>query len=280
MARSVRRTAPHFAMSAVAHEGAGKTWFGLSAPPPISYHSIDPNTQAVLDKAIDEGYVGADAVTLHMFELPTIAFMDQEDVQADAETKWSAFVESVRPLVEGKPDVRSVVLDTATEFDTLNVLAEFGKTDKISPESRRNRMGPVNARWKGIIRALETKGYNVVLLHRARDKWESKTQRGVRGVEEVRERMTGLFDFERIGFKDTGFITSAEVMLRFDPDREAKALSGKYGMKLTRTTLRPALIGTEWWGREKLEDGSRISRVSFPYLATQLYPNTSVEDWR
>lgn len=274
-------TIPSYVLSVCAQEGGGKTQFGLSAPPPISYHTVDPNTRAVVEKhfgcAIRK--IPSDILVYHDLKMPTIAFMDQDDVKTDAEEKWEKFIDSLRPIVNGETDIRSVVLDTATEFDQLNILAEFGKTDQIAPDSRRNRMGPVNKRWSGMIRALADAGVNVLLLHRMERKWETRETRGSGGREEKRVPMEGPWDFERKGHKDTGFENSVEVFLRHDPTRSSK-LAGQFGMFISRCTLRPSLIGSEYWGREKQADGQRVVRASFPYLSTLVYPNTSLDDWR
>ena len=281
--RSTFASTPTFVSSIVAGEGGGKTRFSLTMPKPLVIVSVDPNTRAVVEKAIAEGFVDAADLTVHHLKMPAIAFLsDKDDVKEEAEASWAAFIEILRPLVDGNPDaVKSVSLDTATEFDMMNVLQAFGKSDQITPEARRNQMGPVNTRWKGVVRALSDAGVNVALLHRAREKWETKTQRGTRGAEEVRDKMTGPWDFERIGFKDTGFITSAEIQLKFDPDREgATRLSDRFGLRISRSTIRPAVIGKEWWGRQQAEDGSRIHAAAFPWLAVQLYPATTIEEWR
>lgn len=275
------RALPTFVLSAIAAEGGGKTRFALSMPKPLVIASVDPNTRAVVEKAIDEGFVQESDVTVHYLRMPATAFNDKDDVAEKAAEEWETFINALRPLVDDNRDgVKSVALDTATEFDNLNILAEFGKSDQITPESRRNRMGPVNSRWKSMVRALGDASLNVALLHRGKAKWETRTERGTGGTKEVRSEMTGPWDFERLGFKDTGFITSAEVQLKFDPDREgATKLADRFGIRIARSTIRPAIIGSEWWGRQKLEDGSRIHAASFPWLAIQLYPNTTLEDW-
>lgn len=278
-ARPYRRS---FVCSACALEGGGKTDFGATATPPIAYLSVDPNTRAVLEKIFkvkDVSEIDEALLRYHPLRMPAIAFSDQDGVQEEAKAAWNEFIELLRPIVKGESDIRSVVVDTATELDTLNVLEEFGKTDQITPESRRNRMGPVNRRWSGWIRAVSDAGVNVILLHRLKRKWESKEQRGQGGTREVRSEMTGPWDYDRIGHKDTGFDNSVEVFLRHDPDRSEK-LVNQYGLRIMRSTLRPAIIGSELWGRAKQEDGARVRRVSFPYLATQIYPHTTLEDWQ
>lgn len=280
MKKSKTRTRKGVAISAVAREGGGKTSFGLSMPKPIAYISVDPNTEAVIEAAIKAGDVDSDDLIQHYITMPPIAFSDQDDVQGEASESWEAMIDVLRPFVkgEGDPQPASVVFDTATEIDTLNVLAEFGKTDQISPESRRNRMGPVNSRYKGMIRALTDKGIHVCLLHRAGDLYKNVNVRTRQGQEERREKVDGTWAIERKGFKETGFITSVEVFLAYEPDKGEKLVQ-QFGVQVVRALMRPGLKGKEFWGREKLDDGSRIRRASFPFIMSRIH-NSSIDDWR
>lgn len=267
------------ALSVVAREGGGKTWFGLSLPKPLAYISVDPNTEAIIEKAIKDGVVDGDDVIQHHLRMPAVAFSDQEDVKTEAETAWEALIDTLRPYVkgDGDPQPRGLVIDTATEIDNLNVLAEFGKIDQISPDARRNRMGPVSSRYKGVVRALTDAGIHVALLHRNGDLYKTVTYRSRGGEEEKRERVEGTWAIERRGFKDTGFITSTEIFLAHDPERHEQ-LRAQFGMYIARCSLRPGLKGSEHWGTTKI-DGERVRKASFAFLMTQVYPHTTIEDW-
>lgn len=274
---------PNVVASVVAFEGAGKTHFWLSAPKPIAVISTDTNTEATARAVLgmdDDDDFDESVVQFQQVSMPALAFDDRDDVQDEAKEKWDEVREFLRPFLKADDDdrPRTVVFDTAVDVFDLRVLAEFGKLDQIPPEVRRNMMGRCNTSYKGIIQAFKDRGINVVLVHRAKEKWTDKITRTNNGIKEERVRMNGPFDMERAGFKDTGFITGVEVQLAFDPEREGK-LSAKYGMHVSRCNPRPGLIGREFWGRQKLEDGSRIHKVSFPFLMSQVYPKTSPSDW-
>ncbi len=275
--RSSNRPRKGTVLSICATEGGGKTDMSLTLPTPLAMMSVDPNTEAVVRKAITEGRISADAITQHYIDMPAIAFSDQDDVKGEAETSWEALIDALRPFIDADDEdrPRSVVFDTATEVDRLNVLAEYGKTDQISPEARRNRMGPVNSRYIGMIRSLQNAGIHVALLHRVSEQWASVETRG--RSEERRERVEGVFAWDRKGFKETGNICSVEVVLAHDSGRSEK-LAGQFGMQIRRSTLRPALKGVEFWGRHKLEDGTRIRKASWAFLMAQVM-NEPVEKW-
>jgi hypothetical protein len=54
---------------------------------------------------------------------------------------------------------------------------------------------------------------------------------------------------------------------------------GKFGMKVVRCGHRPILVGQEFWGRERIGD-EMVVRGSFPWLASQIWPTTKLEDWQ
>lgn len=274
---------PNVVLSEVAFEGAGKTNFWLSAPKPIAAISTDTNTETTVRAVLkldDDDDFDPDILRYKQVSMPAMAFNDRDDNKEEATEKWEEIRDFLRPMVEDKSErPRTLVFDTAVDVFDLRMLAVLGKLDQIPPEVRRNLMGQVNTSYKGIVQAFKDRGVNVILVHRAKEKWIDKEQRTQRGIEEVRSRLTGPFDMEREGFKGTGFITGVEINLAFDPTRDGK-LSAKYGMQVTRCNQRPGLIGKEFWGRQKLEDGSRVHACSFPFLMSQVFPRTTIDDWQ
>ena len=277
-----RPRTPVAAYSVVGLEGRGKTRFLLTAPKPLTLVTIDPNSQYVIDAMAKEGALDADQVTVHQFRMPSLAFEeDRDDIKDEAMEAWKAIANVLRPIVQQEvdPRPRAVALDTGTDLYHLRVLGQFGKLDQISPEARRNMMGIPNRAYSGLVESLLSVGVNVLIAHRGKNAWADKVIRTQRGEEDTRVMLTGPFDVERDGFKGTGFITSVETVLAFEAERESKTLAGKFGMKVVRCGHRPILIGQEWWGREKQADGTRVVKASFPYLASQIWPDLGLEAW-
>lgn len=267
-----------FSLSAVAFGGGGKTEFLLTLPRPIYIIAMDPNTRAIIRRAKREGR--ADGITVKYVVPPALAFDERDDVQVEAQEKWDEIRDHLRPIIKDEIECASVGFDTACRIYNLGVLATFGKDTQIPPEVRKNMMGVVNSRWQGIVSALEHRGKNVCLLHRAREKWVDTVIETQHGSQEGRKQLTGPFDMERdtAAFKGTDFMVSTEIYLGFDPNRKTKTLSGKYGMKVVRSLQRPGLIGQTFWGRETI-DGKKVRKASWPYLSTLLYPGTKVSDF-
>lgn len=273
--RSLRR---RIVVSVKGVGGHGKTDFYTTMPKPILALSTDPNTRDVIEKIFKCDIDDLDPKILRLVNIPypMVGFeTDEEDVMHEAQDGWDVLVNEIRDVMRGDANPRpaSVALDTGTELDTLNILAQFGRTDKISPKTRLIKMGNVNNQMKGIYRALERAGVHVAVTHRVRERWETVTNeaRGSHYGEEKDQRVPDKFD--RIGFKQIENIVNTEIIVKFDPAREGK-LSARFGMEIERCMIRPALVGKAYWGKD---DGVRCA--SFPYLATLMYPNTELSDW-
>lgn len=288
-ARTVRTTLtlPTPVIGITAFEGAGKTRLAVSGAKPIAVLATDTNTTTTIRDILG---LGDDDVKICQVSMPSLAFTDPDDretIKDEGTERWEKMRDFLHPYIkEDEPMPKWVVLDTATDVFDIRVLAEFGKKDQIAPEVRRNLMGRCNTSYKGIIQAFKDRGCGVILVHRAKEKWVDAVERTNRGIQDIRKRLEGPFDMEREGWKGTGFVTSVEVNLAFDPAREVKEglseeaeLAAKYGMRVTRCTNRPGLIGRDYWGRVKQEDGTRIAKASIPYLLSQVYPYLNIAEW-
>lgn len=264
----------------MAPEGYGKTDMSLTGPMPMLDLTIDPNTEDVVQKVYGKPSEDLDPDELRVVHIPMplIGFeANEDDIRNEALDSWEQLTKEVSDVLHDRATVRprTVILDTGTELSELNVLAEFGRTDKISPNMRRAMMGNVNNQFKGIFRALAKAGVHVVVTHRVREKWETVQVRTKKGIEEKDQRVPG--EYLRVGFREMGNICNVEVLMLFDQDREGK-LSNKFGMRVLRSTIRPALIGQEFWGKVECQ-GQMVRAASIPYLGTLLYPDTKLSEW-
>jgi hypothetical protein len=258
---------PTLVASICAQEGGGKTEFGAGCPDPMQYHSVDVNTEEVLEKWQDRK-----RIFLTNYDLPSAAFGEKADIQHDAELVLTEFLDKLKPIIrkELKRMPKTVVLDTATEFFELALLADHGRAVQILPEMRTK----TNYKWKSVINGLKRSGCHVILLHRLRDKYETKTTRTREGPKEERVKVEG--EYEREGFSKTGFLVNVEAFLFHDTSR---AKGEQYGLRIVRCTQRPVLIDKEYWGDQEVE-GETVRSCSFEFLATKVYRQTKLKDWR
>lgn len=276
----VKRRRRRLVASVIAKEGHGKTAFALTAPRPLLVLACDPNTVDVVCSTFDvEEPEDLDPEVVKLVEIPypLVGFETDEDgIMDDATKAWDVLCDEINDVLRGRSnDPTTVILDSGTELNTLNILKDFGRTDKISPNMRRSKMGKVNNDFKGIFRALEHAQTHVIVTHRCKAHWEAVEERTSKGVETKDKEVPGVFD--RIGFKEIGNICNTEVLMLFDPEREGK-LSNRFGIRLLRSMARPGLVGEEWWGRVDV-DGQKVRAASFAHLGTLLYPGTTLKDW-
>lgn len=259
-------------------EGHGKTNLVLTAPKPLVIASVDPNTEDVICKVFkvtDVADIDPDILTFHPIAFPAVGFEEDEDaIKEQAAEGIEQLTKAIRSV---SASTGSFIMDTGTEINELNILERFGRTDKISPQTRQFFMGTVNARYKGFFRQLKRMDVHTLVTHRVREVWETTVVKHGRDKGEEKDvKVPG--EYERIGFKQMGNIINTEVLVKFDPTREGK-LSNKFGVRVTRCMIRPSIIGKIWWGRKKEEDGTVLHCASFPFLMMQLYPGTTLEDW-
>lgn len=286
MAKRSTRTLPPIVAAINALDRHGKTRWLLSAPKPIDLFHIDPNTEMLVDKLIREGEIDADDVILHEVPYPATVFGKRDEIQNEATAAWEdKFVEPLRDVVDN--DNRTIGLDTATELFELKLMADHGKSVQILPEMRTK----TNYVFKSLLQALRRSKKHVVLLHRLKDVWLDTEVETNKGVETQRNKVAGMY--EREGFNRTGYHVNVEAFLMYEPKRGGSE-PNQFGMRVHSCLERPSLVTcqadekTFWdlddeawkWGRQKYEDGSRVRRSSFPYLATQIYPDTTIDDWK
>lgn len=244
--------------------GWGKTKFACSAPGPIEFLATDPNSAETV--SVEQAAQPDKDIRYHQFDLPGIAFGGREDVQEDAEAVWGQFVDVIRPIVKGEVEApATIVLDTATEFWELLLLADHGRTFQILPDLRTK----TNARYKSLLAGLKQTGAHVLLLHRLGPRYESRTVRSKQGPVEERVQVPGEYD--RQGFSKTEFSINAEVHLAYNRELDEDVLANQFGMKVVRCTGRPLLIGREVWGTNSKGE----SKVTFDRLFRMVYPDAN-----
>jgi hypothetical protein len=172
-------------MSVSGLEKQGKTHFALTAPGPIAYFGLDIGTEGVIGKFVTNKTIWAMEIIVPM------------DGVAATET-WNKFY-STYEAVLNMNDIRTIILDTATEAWELLRLARFGKLTQVMP----HHYGPVNAEYRKLIRAAYMSDKNLILLHKMKSVY----------VNDKRTR-----DYERAGFSDTGFLVQVNCQIYRDDD--------------------------------------------------------------
>lgn len=263
---------PRLMLSTLALEGCGKTEFLKTMPRPLYVAYTDVNTEDVLGH--HDGRDDVDDIYGKRLRLPAFKIRgDREDDIKDAAADMldelqDFFLDVIDDKVD--PPARSLALDTGSQAWDSILLADFGRTMKINPRDR----GNANGLWRDLFTAVKEKpGLNLCVTHRCKQKWGPVTVVTRRGTETNDQPLPG--EYERLGHKETGYLVNVEAMLMHDAEK-GDQLHERFGIKIVRCTQRPLLIGTEQWGVV----GKRNRRAaSFPWLASQVFPETKFADW-
>ena len=224
-------------------EKRGKTHFAMTAPPPIAYFDMDIGAEGVVNK-FEDRLAGT-------WPPPELKYKETTE-HAQWRAVWEAYVKAYRVAL-GSKEVRSLVVDTATELWELCRLAHFGKAEVILP----NQYGPVNKAFRELI-TKDTYNSNkiVVFTHRQKDEYVGTINRNTGKEISVR---TGRV--KRAGFADMGYLMQVLVETTRDKD----------GFHLLVKDCGP----------NKEINGEVLDEPmdTFPMLASLVYPDTSEEDW-
>ena len=209
-------------------EKQGKTHLSLTAPKPLLIFNLDIGLEGVLEKFKDQ--------EIFTYE------SGEYDTQAEAEKAWNGF-KSVFLASLKDPDLRTVVIDTATEAWEVIRMARLGKLTQVQPY----HYGPVNAEFRLLLKRAYDSNKNLILVHKMKPLY-------------INDKRSGKY--ERAGFNDTGFLVQASVRVYRDED-------GEFCCEVRDCRQNAELAGEELEG----------PMCTFPWLGMSVYPDSGLEDW-
>jgi hypothetical protein len=229
-----RESLDRIIVSVAGLEKQGKTHFALTAPGPVALFSTDIGEEGVTEKFEKEKEVW----------VKDVARID-EDAAEEAPAEWDRFKSAYLDLMKGS-EVRSIVVDTATEIWELLRMARFGRLTQVMPY----QYGPVNAEFRALIREAYKWDKNLILLHKMKAQY-------------INDKRTG--EWERAGFSDMGFLVQVNTQVyRYDPES-----GGEFCLWVKDCRQNPDLAGEVFEGEG----------CSFPMLAMNVLPNVDPSAW-
>jgi len=225
---------PRIVVSISGLEKCGKSHFALTAPGPIAFFSIDTGEEGVLNKFTKTKDVW----------IKEIAMADEDHVEASVK-ELDEFKKSYYFTLHSK-DVRTIIVDTATELWEILRLARFGRLTQVMPY----QYGPVNKEYRMLIREAYKYDKNIILLHKMKAAY-------------VNDKKTG--DYERAGFADTGFLVQVNAQVY----RYAREDGGDFAIYIKDCRQNPDLAGEELVG----------PMCNFPTLASLVLPDVPASAW-
>lgn len=233
-------------MSVVGREKSGKTHFALTAPAPIVMFGIDIGCEGVVRKFISEKLI-LDSPDI---QVPSVTdYKDDDALCKKAAEEWGKFLSAYDQALRA-PEIRTIILDTATEFWDLLRLARFGKLSEVPPSMYQK----VNPEFKAVIRKAHDTMKNLILLHHMSPIYIGRNRTD---------------KWERQGFSKTGALVQVEVLLEHLEARPPERPEALHQTKITLCRHDPLLEGTTL--QEPI--------ATFPFVAATVMPESKYEEW-
>lgn len=224
---------PRLIISICGHEKQGKTHWALTAPGPIAFFSADVGDEGVVQKFEEKD--------IWVMEVARV-----ENEETDHEEEWDRFEKAYKDMLRST-DVRTIVVDTATEVWELLRMARFGRLTQVMPY----QYGPVNAEFRALIREAFSWDKNLILLHKMKEIYKGNGPKA-----------TGTGEFMRAGFKDTGYLVQVNAQVyRYD--------DGDFCCEIEDCRHDPDLMGFELVG----------DMCNFQSLGAMVLPMLKPEVW-
>lgn len=197
-------------------EKQGKTHFALTAPGPIALFNQDVGLEGVIHKFTREKVIAV----YDFGEYSTKQLADQE---------WNRFMRAWEACLR-RPDLRTIIMDTATDVWELARMAFFGKLTQVKP----HHYTEVNASFRKFIREIYDTDKNLIMIMKTKPVY-------------IDDRRTG--EWEMSGFGDTKYLVQCNAesfrgVSRTDPDDEVNS----WRVLIQDNRLCPDLAGTELVG--------------------------------
>jgi len=137
---------------------------------------------------------------------------------------------------------RTIVIDTGTELWELMRLAAFGKLAQVMP----HHYAPVNQEMERLVKLAYESDANLIMTHRLKEQW-------------INDKKTGLYEFA--GMKEIPSFVQAHARLWVDQDG--------FHLRVGKCRQNVGIVGLELVN----------DMITFPTLASFVFPDTTPEDW-
>lgn len=222
-------------------EKQGKTHFALTAPPPICFFDLNDRSEGVVDK-----FVGHKEIQIFKFR------KKRATTQKDWQLMWDTFQKNFWTFIDA--DFRTGILDTETDLWEIRRLAEFGRESSVP-----QKYGGLNKDIRNIYEAVNSTDKNFIVLSERKKKYVDH------GVDKRGNKIsTWDGSYEMAGWGNTGYKVQVNLITEFDPVEQV------FNAEILNCGLNPMIVGAPLTG---------TAMCNFPFLATMIFPTTSLEDW-
>lgn len=233
--------------------GEGKTTAGLThAPSPVAFFDIDQRGLYAAQKAQAAGQV------IHYTSIPypaDITKMTDAVAKTTAQASWDKFRKNYEIAVRESQNgnIRTIVIDTATELDELITIAIKGRIDKKNDDYGRSD-AIIKAGLGQTIKMSREGRANLLMLARAKSLWDSGGKFAHRGHDTLK------YDADLAG----------HIRLGTPIGRQRP----KFELEVTKAGIDIQQFGQVY----KEDDWDELG--PFVYMCLMNYPGSKVRDWR
>ncbi len=240
--RPVRNGTRRLLVSSEGPTCTGKTEFAMSASGPIIFMGLDLGLEGVIDK-LDPPPTRCAVIGFKEYETPPVGLPTEEHIAA-----WKLFFADYKAAC-ANPDVRSIVIDTASEMWVFMRLAAFGKLTQV-PQIKYTQ---VNQDYRTMIRMAYDAGVNLILTHTLKKHYVKSG-----------DQQLGDWDgtYERTGYSDGDYLIQVQI-------RHYRTADNVFGFEILKCRQNPTIIGQQLEG----------DMANFQTLAQIVHPDTTQEDW-
>ena len=224
-------------MSVEGQEKCGKTHFALTAPGPIALIDMDTGLEGVVGKFAKEKEI-------------YVKSYNWKDATSQAE--WTSMWEDSKGAFLAalkEKEIRTLIVDTGTEWYEMIRLARFGKLNKVAMADGKAvpfPYGPVNTEFRDLIKKVYEGDKNLILIHKLKKEY-------------IKDTFTGKY--ERAGFGDIPYIVQLNMRVwRKD---------GELGFTVHDSRHNAEVAGLEMMA----------PMCDFETLAGEVFPDSKREEW-
>lgn len=223
-------------------EGTGKTRFAATAPGPIGLLALDKKSKRTfleIATARETLVISNDKPLMTDAQAIKMAMTNGDDPRGLAEIKqaYEAVVQAVFDLgmaYAKHPEIKTIVVDTNSQFFDWILFSHFGRRNQIPPISR----GAANQDMIDFVNALRSK--NLVLIHRSKEIWKptGATDGGGKPIREPSGK------YEADGFKNIGAFLTASLELT-SKRVKVESLDTKFRAKVVTSQMNVLMEGQD-----------------------------------
>jgi len=242
--------------SVVGRDKKGKTHYSLTAPAPIAFFNLNTGLEGVVQKFEKE-------IWEFRLELPK----ELGSAESDKDAKRAAAIDmknlammEVEKFLKGwktallNAQVKTIVIDTASELWALYRLAEFGKSTQVPP----HLYNYLNAKFKREINKIYATNKNLILLHQMKEEY-------------IENAPTGKYIRE--GFKEIGHMVQTNLIATRMKEKTKYPLPGQpnppFVIIVENSRTNPDLLETEFVGM----------MATFPMVSSMI-TGTPPKEWK